>query len=231
MILWVTRSIRASLIDERDRIRGTRSVTILTEVGHPGEVLSKMLKVDEYGYIRDDGELLHRLIWEDSYGAVPYGWVVHHCDGNKLHNGLDNLVALPEAYHNDLHARLRLGGVWPSHGILMDEYRRLRSEFDRAYGQYRDAIKLLKDARAKLVSLGCTVYDRNRKDKHSMKRKDNKKAKKKWEKRHPRTKAIKKVLADAQRSRDLSRYREIKELRKVEEAQRKVILRKRAEQP
>jgi hypothetical protein len=43
----------------------------------------------------------HRQVWEDAHGPLPPGWHVHHIDGNRLNNRLDNLVAIR---HND-HAR------------------------------------------------------------------------------------------------------------------------------
>lgn len=51
-----------------------------------------------------DGRLLHRVIWEEYYGAIPDGYVIHHKNANKKDNRIENL-SLEEwgshtAYHN-----------------------------------------------------------------------------------------------------------------------------------
>lgn len=59
------------------------------------------------GYVIKDGKLLHRTVWQDAHGALPRGWVVHHVNFVKTDNDLDNLVALPEWLHDDLHTQMR----------------------------------------------------------------------------------------------------------------------------
>jgi len=39
--------------------------------------------------------LEHRRIWAEQHGPIPKGWVVHHLNGNKGDNRLENLAALP----------------------------------------------------------------------------------------------------------------------------------------
>jgi hypothetical protein len=59
------------------------------------------------GYFgRTDGErtLLHRDMWEHAHGPIPNGWDVHHLDGNRLHNHLDNFECLSKAKHTRLHS-------------------------------------------------------------------------------------------------------------------------------
>lgn len=46
---------------------------------------------------------LHRLIYETFYGKIPEGCVIHHKDGNKLNNCVNNLQLLAESEHNKLH--------------------------------------------------------------------------------------------------------------------------------
>jgi len=41
----------------------------------------------------------HRYIWEQAHGPLPKGWVVHHLNGKKDDNRLENLVALPRDRH------------------------------------------------------------------------------------------------------------------------------------
>ncbi len=42
----------------------------------------------------------HRLIWEQANGPIPKGWVVHHLNGDKLDNRLENLAAMPRNEHH-----------------------------------------------------------------------------------------------------------------------------------
>lgn len=61
------------------------------------------------GYLatRIDGKLvlLHRYIWELHFGAIPDGCVIHHKDGNKLNNNLDNLECLSRSRHSAHHGK------------------------------------------------------------------------------------------------------------------------------
>ena len=47
----------------------------------------------------------HRAIWSKIHGPIPVDYVVHHKDGNRLNNSLDNLVAMPPNEHKYLHGR------------------------------------------------------------------------------------------------------------------------------
>lgn len=60
-----------------------------------------------YGYrvIRKNGKLSasHRLVWEAANGPIPVGHVIHHINGNKLDNRLENLQCLSLAEHMKVH--------------------------------------------------------------------------------------------------------------------------------
>ena len=47
------------------------------------------------GYIPE-----HRFVWQNAHGKLPSGYVVHHINGKKSDNRLENLVALPRNKHN-----------------------------------------------------------------------------------------------------------------------------------
>ena len=56
------------------------------------------------GYLRYKRKYCHRLIWEQDIGPIPEGYDIHHKDGNKLNNLLENLECLSKADHMRLHA-------------------------------------------------------------------------------------------------------------------------------
>lgn len=42
----------------------------------------------------------HRLVWEQHNGPIKKTWVVHHLNGIKTDNRIENLVAMPRQYHH-----------------------------------------------------------------------------------------------------------------------------------
>lgn len=48
---------------------------------------------------------LHRLIYEEHYGKIPDGYVVHHKNHNKLDNDPNNLELMSRAEHTVLHSK------------------------------------------------------------------------------------------------------------------------------
>ena len=62
------------------------------------------------GYLQDTGYVyvnhvpLHHLVWQKHYGKrVPKGYHIHHKDGNKTNNDIDNLQLLSANEHMKLH--------------------------------------------------------------------------------------------------------------------------------
>ncbi|MCH8162118.1 MAG: HNH endonuclease [Chloroflexi bacterium] len=59
--------------------------------------------------------LEHIVIWEAANGPIPDKWVIHHLNGTKDDNRLENLVAMPRSHHgprahidpSDYEARIR----------------------------------------------------------------------------------------------------------------------------
>ncbi len=43
--------------------------------------------------------LMHRYVWEKENGEIPKGWDIHHIDGKKSNNSVNNLECLPKAEH------------------------------------------------------------------------------------------------------------------------------------
>ena len=48
---------------------------------------------------------LHRLIYEEHYGKIPEGHIVHHKNHNKLDNDPNNLELMSRAEHTILHSK------------------------------------------------------------------------------------------------------------------------------
>lgn len=48
---------------------------------------------------------LHRLVYVAAYGPPPRGYHIHHIDGDKRNNAIDNLVALSPEEHCEVHKR------------------------------------------------------------------------------------------------------------------------------
>src|SRR3974390_3503425 len=51
------------------------------------------------GRINGSKQLLHRVIYENEIGPIPPKHHIHHRDGNRTHNAIDNLVCLPANRH------------------------------------------------------------------------------------------------------------------------------------
>lgn len=50
----------------------------------------------------------HIVIWEKTYGKLPKGWVIHHLNGIRDDNRIENLFGLPRAGHS----RIELGEAY-----------------------------------------------------------------------------------------------------------------------
>jgi len=49
----------------------------------------------------------HRFVWQKAYGVIPKGYIIHHIDGNKRNNKLDNLQMMTQSDHVKLHGNLK----------------------------------------------------------------------------------------------------------------------------
>jgi hypothetical protein len=65
------------------------------------------------GYRFIDGRREHRMVWEFYFGSLPSGYVIHHIDGDRLHNTIDNLRAMPTGDHSRLHVTKYRDGSKP----------------------------------------------------------------------------------------------------------------------
>jgi hypothetical protein len=42
---------------------------------------------------------MHRYVWEKEKGKIPKGYDIHHINGKKYDNRIENLECLPKAEH------------------------------------------------------------------------------------------------------------------------------------
>ncbi|HAR46340.1 MAG TPA: hypothetical protein DCS05_09285 [Nitrospiraceae bacterium] len=49
--------------------------------------------------------LEHRCVWTAHHGSIPSGHVIHHRDGNRSNNAVDNLECKPSGLHASDHLR------------------------------------------------------------------------------------------------------------------------------
>ena len=70
------------------------------------------------GYVRrtENGKRIfaHRWEWEKYKGPIPEGYDIHHIDGDKKNNAIENLECLPHDVHAKLSIQSHLPGPMPA---------------------------------------------------------------------------------------------------------------------
>ena len=70
------------------RSRTVSGYILIMQHGHP--------RVDNRGYVRE-----HILVWEEAHGKpLPKGWIIHHLNGVRDDNRIENLLAMPYQDHS-----------------------------------------------------------------------------------------------------------------------------------
>ncbi len=60
----------------------------------------------------NQGKLLHRLVYEETFGPIPEGFHIHHLDNDKNNNALENLVLISKSNHHKLHFNMINNPNW-----------------------------------------------------------------------------------------------------------------------
>lgn len=66
-----------------------------------------LIVVNGYLVNQYSGTPRHVTVYVREHGEVPDGWEIHHIDGDKLHNELENLIAIPAKLHARIHENYR----------------------------------------------------------------------------------------------------------------------------
>ena len=66
----------------------------------------------------------HRVIWEQHNGPIPDGCDIHHINGDKLDNRIENLECLNRTEHKREHLGMYIkDGIWWKHCSKCDEWK------------------------------------------------------------------------------------------------------------
>lgn len=73
--------------------------------------------ITDRGYVRiwvgADYVFKHRYVYEQAYGKIPDGYVIHHKDHNKMNNSIENLECLSKKDHDEHHRIAQTGKPKP----------------------------------------------------------------------------------------------------------------------
>ena len=95
---------------------------------------SKGRKLTPKGYVRircnGKARMEHDLIWEQYYGEIPEGYQIHHIDGNKANNNIENLQLVTPLEHKRLHSGCKIiDGEWYKPCSVCGEYKPCTKEY------------------------------------------------------------------------------------------------------
>lgn len=76
-------------------------------------------------YFQHKGKRLHRVVWEDTNGPIPEGYDVHHLNGDRSNNQIENLALLARKEHHSYHGK-QISKAHPEH---IHEIRKAASEW------------------------------------------------------------------------------------------------------
>ena len=72
----------------------------------------------------------HVIVWESHHGPIPEGMELHHRNGDKLDNRLENLKLVTRLEHKRIHSGcIRIGSRWLKRCRRCQWYRPVDTEF------------------------------------------------------------------------------------------------------
>jgi len=91
-----------------DKMKTGESIHIVNifNEGFGKQILNKPNKYGDYRWVKPfDKPIMqeHRMVWESINGDIPNGYVVHHIDGDRLNNKIENLQLMTISEHSSHH--------------------------------------------------------------------------------------------------------------------------------
>lgn len=71
-------------------------------VNHPNWKGGKYKDKNGYVCVNNGRDFEHRVVWEKKHGKIPKGHVIHHLNGIKDDNRIENLCLLPRKHHSPM---------------------------------------------------------------------------------------------------------------------------------
>jgi len=77
-------------------------------VGSITKRIDKNNKLRQFIKINEPNKWLEysRWLWQQYYGTIPKGYVIHHKDNNTLNDNLENLAMITRKEHINIHRKL-----------------------------------------------------------------------------------------------------------------------------
>lgn len=83
---------------------------------------------------------LHRAVWEAHFGPIPKGYQIHHVDGDRSNNRIENLDCLPGSAHATGHGfenRCRISEMGRAHQFRTRDWHRSQAGLEWHRDQYQ----------------------------------------------------------------------------------------------
>ena len=62
--------------------------------------------------VNGKNKLIHRIVWEKYYGPIPKGFIIHHKNGIKKDNRIENLDMISYSEHSTITYQEKIGKIY-----------------------------------------------------------------------------------------------------------------------